>query len=101
MPTQLLRNALALNLLWIHVVSYVAAQSASAKREGRRWQPASTRSQSSATPQVPNERKLGGIHPGSISGNIYTNPFFGFSLEIPEGWKVADSVVAQAEAEKH
>jgi hypothetical protein len=44
--------------------------------------------QSKESPSV-TEQQIDSIHPGSISGDIYRNPYFGFSLEIPEGWKVA------------
>jgi hypothetical protein len=40
------------------------------------------------------------VHSGSISENIYTNPFFGFSIEIPAGWKAADNAGLKAFAEK-
>ena len=30
-------------------------------------------------------------HEGSISGNVYTNEFFGFSVEVPPGWKVGSN----------
>jgi hypothetical protein len=51
---------------------------------------ATTTTQSTAAPAVP-EQTLETVHPGSISGDIYRNAFFGFSLEIPQGWKVADN----------
>jgi hypothetical protein len=50
----------------------------------------------STTPGVAPERTVTSVHPGSIAGNIYSNTFFGFSLEIPEGWKVADDAALQA-----
>jgi TonB family protein len=38
-----------------------------------------------------------GLRPdeGSISGNVYTNKFFGFSFEFPRGWTVAGADVAR------
>jgi tetratricopeptide (TPR) repeat protein len=33
---------------------------------------------------------------GSVSGNVYTNQFFGFSFEFPKGWTVLDAGVARA-----
>lgn len=29
-----------------------------------------------------------------ITGNVYTNRFFGFSLTVPEGWKVLPNLIA-------
>ena len=46
-------------------------------------------------------REVTAVHPGVISGNIYTNQFFGFSLEIPVGWKAAENAALQALAEKN
>jgi len=51
---------------------------------------ATTVAQSKASLPVP-EQTLETVHPGTISGDIYKNAFFGFSLEIPQGWKVADN----------
>jgi hypothetical protein len=55
---------------------------------------------SSPAAALKSEGQVGGVHPGTIAGTIYSNPFFGFSLEIPEGWQVADYQRAQALAEK-
>jgi Flp pilus assembly protein TadD len=33
---------------------------------------------------------------GSVSQNIYTNKFFGFSYEFPKGWEVVDPEIARA-----
>ena len=40
-------------------------------------------------------------HPdgGSVSGNVYTNQFFGFSFEFPKGWTVLSADAARAIAE--
>ena len=32
-------------------------------------------------------------HEGTVSGGIYSNDFFGFSIEVPSGWKVGDNEV--------
>ena len=37
---------------------------------------------------------------GSISANVYTNPYFGFSIAIPEGWKVVQTGVTRAQLEQ-
>jgi len=87
-----LRRA-ALSFLWLLLGPFAAAQSVSPKGDRQSQQPTDTQ-------PAPGDRQLGGIHPGSISDNVYTNPFFGISLEIPTGWKVADSVRAQAVQEK-
>jgi hypothetical protein len=55
----------------------------------------------STTPEVVPERRVASVHPGSIAGNIYTNTFFGFSLEIPGGWKVADDAALKALTERN
>ena len=34
---------------------------------------------------------------GSISGSVYTNPYFGFSIAFPKGWKVVQSGRAKAQ----
>jgi hypothetical protein len=31
------------------------------------------------------------VHEGTVSESIYKNDFFGFSIEVPPGWKVADN----------
>jgi Flp pilus assembly protein TadD len=36
---------------------------------------------------------------GSVSGNVYTNQFFGFSFEFPKGWTVLDAGAARVTAE--
>lgn len=90
---------LALNLVSLLATHFSAVQSAWGMGAGPLLQSA-TSATSDSKPQDQGDRQLGGIHPGSISGNVYTNPFFGISLEIPEGWKVADSVRAQAAQEK-
>ena len=93
MAAQSLSRAFALSLLWLFLGPFVAAQSASAKGGLRSTQLTDRQ-------QAPSDRQLGGIHPGSISDNIYTNRFFGISLEIPEGWTVAESLREQALQEK-
>jgi hypothetical protein len=55
----------------------------------------------STAPGVAAERMVTSVHPGSIAGNIYSNTFFGFSLEIPEGWKVADDAALKALTERN
>src|SRR5689334_2377896 len=50
--------------------------------------------QSRESPVV-DEKKIESVHPGSVSGDIYRNPFFGFSMEIPQGWKVADNAAVR------
>src|SRR5262249_45833978 len=30
---------------------------------------------------------------GTVKGNLYTNNFFGFSVELPKGWKILDKEV--------
>jgi len=56
--------------------------------------------QTDASPTV-EERKLESVHPGVISGDIYRNSFFGFSLEIPPGWKLADSAALRMLQERN
>jgi len=53
-------------------------------------------SSQSAKPQTSEEVNLDSVHPGQISGGIYSSPYFGFSLEIPLGWKVLDNSALQA-----
>lgn len=37
----------------------------------------------------------------SISGNVYTNPYFGFSIAFPKGWRVVQSSRAQAQLRRN
>jgi hypothetical protein len=38
---------------------------------------------------------------GSISGNVYTNAYFGFSIAFPKGWKAVQGGVTRAQLEKN
>jgi hypothetical protein len=49
----------------------------------------------SVKPEGPAEMKLDTVHPGQISGGIYSNSYFGLSLEIPTGWKPLDNSALQ------
>jgi hypothetical protein len=58
-----------------------------AAQKGRGAQPKPPEKKSSAGGIVPDE--------GRVAGATYTNGFFGLSLTIPEGWRVADKAIAQ------
>jgi len=81
MTALVLRTALTLVLFGIPFIPFASAQS--------------------AAPRMVPERKVASVHPGSISGDVYTNPFFGFSLEIPQGWRVADDAALGALTERN
>jgi hypothetical protein len=100
MTAQSVRIAFLLGSLWLQIGSVVGAQEVPAA-------PAPTNPKEQAGSPAPpiatqpaKEREVLGIHPGSISENIYTNHFFGFSMEIPVGWKAADNAGMKAFAEK-
>jgi hypothetical protein len=50
----------------------------------------------SAKSPMAEEQKIDSVHPGTIVHDIYKNAFFGFSLEVPQGWKVADNAALRA-----
>jgi hypothetical protein len=56
-------------------------------------------SQQSLTPRG-QEQKIDSVHPGSIADHIYTNSYFRFSLEVPEGWKVASNAALRSLSER-
>jgi hypothetical protein len=100
MTAQSIRIAFLVVSVWLRIGSVVAAQQAPTASEIP-----SPKEQPSA--QVPpsaqestKEREVVSVHSGSISENIYSNHFFGFSIEIPVGWKAADNAGLKALAEK-
>lgn len=46
-----------------------------------------------ATNQPDREENIDSVHPGTISGGVYRNPYLGVSLEIPQGWTTSSSSV--------
>jgi len=50
----------------------------------------------SAKSPMAEAQKIDSVHPGTIAHDIYKNVFFGFSLEVPQGWKVADNTALRA-----
>ena len=58
-------------------------------------------SQESAIPPAAQEQIVDSVHPGSIADHIYTNAYFGFSLEVPEGWKVASNEALRSLSERN
>jgi hypothetical protein len=77
-----------------HLPAMTAISSAQETKRGSQQSPEAGR-------QPTKEREVFGIHPGLISENIYTNQFFGFSMEIPPGWKAADNAALRAFADKN
>jgi len=101
MPAPPIRAALLISSLWMTIGSGIVAQAVSTAPAISDTQkaPANSQPPSDASRSL-KEREVISVHPGSISGNIYTNRFFGFSIEIPEGWKVAENTGLKAFAEK-
>jgi tetratricopeptide (TPR) repeat protein len=72
-------------------------------QEGLRLKPDDPKLQAAANPSAvaaPAE-KAPGARPddGSVSQNVYTNNFFGFSYEFPKGWTVLSSSASRAVVE--
>jgi Flp pilus assembly protein TadD len=72
-------------------------------QEALRLKPADAQIQAAANPNSSSSsaEELSGPKPddGSVSGNIYTNKFFGFSYEFPKDWTVMSSNAARATLE--
>jgi len=101
MTTQCVRGALSAGLLWICLGSCTSAQSVPANPEAPTPKGARTGSGSASdTVLTAGSHEEVGIHEGLVSGNIYTNPFFGFSVEIPQGWKVKSNAAFRTLQEK-
>jgi tetratricopeptide (TPR) repeat protein len=71
--------------------------------EALRLQPTNVQYEVAAHPELAPPATDSGLGPkpedGSISGNIYTNKFFGFTYEFPKGWGVLSSDAARSTVE--
>ncbi len=69
------------------------AQAPSPQPDTNKLKTAAPRQQTSPPVAKPPASDQTAVRPdtGSISGNVYTNPYFGFSIAFPQGWKVVQS----------
>lgn len=97
--TALISVATLFLLASVCIGSECHAQTPSPQPDTNKLKTVAPQQQTSPTAAKPPAPDQTAVRPdtGSISGNVYTNPYFGFSIAFPKSWKVVQGGRAKAQ----